>query len=169
MPNRVYQPVRQPPTFIDRVLVHPWGNTIALFSAIIGLAVILTAFWDTRFPSVSLAYFPDWLAFIIGACATIGGFYALLGLHWVGENVSMGWAFEQLGWSFVLAAFLSYSSMVAWLFPLSFISWLTPIALSAGAGVRIISLAFIKRSTRRDVADIKRRAHHAHLDPGDVA
>lgn len=152
MPTHVYHPSRNPPRFIDRLLVHPFDNIIATLSILYGVLLLLAGFWGGEGPSPSFDQVPDWLAILVGAFATSGGVLALTGLHWSGNDVSRGWAFEKFGWILALAAFTSYVIAVLYVFPGSVLAWATPACLALGMGLRLVSLVLIERNERRQKA-----------------
>ena len=155
MPTHVYHPSRTPATWYDRILVHPFDNAVALLGTIFGLVMLMAL---TRYgfnPSASMMRLPAWVATAVALGCAAGGPLALIGLHWVGETVSKGWALERVGWLLTAGGLGGYAIAVAWNFPGSLYSWLVPAILALGAILRFISLVLIERNTRRTLSVVR--------------
>lgn len=157
MPTHVYKPLRYPPTWWDRLLVHPLDTITAvialLFALLLGAGAVIPGFE----PSPSLEELP----FYIGASLTLwfaaAGFLILIGLNWQGEEVSRGWALERFGWLLAAGGFLGYSISVGFYSPGSLFAWGIPLALAAGSMLRYRSVVLIERTTRRTLEEVRRR------------
>lgn len=157
MPTHVFQPLRNPPSWWDRVLVHPMEMMIAATAIIFGVLVALSLVAPDFIPSKSMDRMPWPVVILTSGFIGTGGTLALLGLNWVGDKVSLGWALERFGWLLVLAGFISYSLSVVWFYPRSVFSWLIPALLGIAALLRWWSILRIERATRQTIAEVKGR------------
>lgn len=156
MPTHVYHPTRTPPTWWDRILVHPFDNVMGALSTIFGVVMLVAL---TRYgfnPSPSLMRLPAWLVTAVAIACTLGGPMALVGLHWSGETVSRGWSIERVGWLLVAGGLSGYTLSVAYNFPGSLFSWLVPALIAVGAFLRFISLVLIERNTRLTLSEVRK-------------
>lgn len=162
MPTHVYLPTRNPPTWYDRLLVHPFDNAVGFLCFAFG-ALIAAAFLSggAYVPSSSIEKLPMHIGFVVSSCLATGGVLSLLGLHWTGETVSRGWHIERFGWLFVTAGLAGYGIAVAWHFPGSTASWLIPGVLATAAFLRFLSLIFIERNTRRTLTAVREESRDA--------
>ena len=155
MPTHVYKPVHSPPSWWDRLLVHPLDTTVAVVSILFGALVTLSLSLPSFTPSNSLASMPLWIAAPMAVFFTSGGVLALVGLNWWGDVVSFGWALERFGWLLAAGGLLTYAISVSWHFPESVFSWGVPLALGLGGLLRFGSLVMIERATRTTIAEVK--------------
>lgn len=148
MPSHVYKPRHDPPTWWDRLLVHPMDTGVALlaiqFAALITLSLMVPGF----VPSRSMEELEMWIVFLVAASLGTGGLLAVVGLNWRGDEVSHGWALERFGWILASAGFAAYSVTVLTHFPGSLFSWAVPAALSLMSGLRLWSVNQIERNMR---------------------
>ena len=154
MPTHVYKPLNNPPSWWDRLLVHPMDTTVAvvsiLFGAIISLSICIPGF----VPSKSMEQMPLFIGVLLAAFLAAGGALTLIGLNWWGDVVSHGWALERFGWLVSAGGFVGYSISVAWRFPDSVFAWGVPLALGLGGLLRFWSIVMLERSTRRTIAEV---------------
>ena len=156
MPTHVYHPTRNPATWYDRILVHPFDNAIGLLCFLFGALMVAALASNGGYsPSSSMMRLPVYIGFLTSSCLAIGGWLSLLGLHWTGEAVSRGWHIERAGWLFVTGGLAGYGVSVAVHFPESTIAWLVPGVLAAAAFIRFLSLLFIERNTRITLAAVR--------------
>jgi hypothetical protein len=155
MPTHVYHPSRTPANWLDRILVHPFDNGVAVLTTIFGVTMAAALVTYGFNPSTSMMRLPVWVATAVTFGCVAGGPLALLGLHWTGETVSKGWAIERLGWLLVVGGLGGYAIAVAWNFPGSLYSWLVPAILAACGLLRFVSLVLIERNTRRTLSVVR--------------
>lgn len=152
MPTHVYHPEHNPPTWRDRLLVHPMDATVAgiaiLFAILVGMSLIIPGL----IPSKSMDKMPLVISILVAAFLGAGGLLALIGLNWQGEVISKGWALERLGWLLAAGGFATYAITVSWHYPGSVFSWVVPLALGVGAGLRCWSVALIERGMKESLA-----------------
>ncbi|WP_315913570.1 hypothetical protein [Arthrobacter sp. lap29] len=157
MPTHVYQPLRNPPSWRDRLLVHPMDTTVALVAIVFAVLVALSILVPEFIPSKSMDKMPWAVVILVSGFLGTGGLLALIGLNWAGDNVSKGWALERLGWLLAAGGFITYALSVSWHYPASVFSWGVPLSLGAGAALRCWSIVLIEKSTRRTIAEVKGR------------
>lgn len=155
MPTHVYQPHRNPPTWLDRLLVHPMDTIVALIALVFGALVAVSLAFPGFIPSLSMDRMPTLAVVPVSATLFSGGFLSLVGLNWQGEDVSKGWALERFGWLLAAGGFVTYAISVSWHYPTSAFSWGLPLLLGSGCILRIWSIALIERSMRRTIAKVK--------------
>lgn len=155
MPSHVYIPVRNPPRWYDRVMVHPFDNAVGVLCILFGAVMLLALTVEDYHPSSSLLRMPQWIGFAVSASISVGGVLSLLGLHWTGESVSRGWHLERFGWLGVAAGLGGYGVAILFHFPGSTTSWLIPLVLTVAAFLRFLSLVFIERNTRRTLTAVQ--------------
>lgn len=157
MPTHVYRPLRNPPTWWDRLMVHPLDTTVALVALVFSLLLALSVVFTDFKPSSSLEDMPTYICAAIAVAFAAGGTLVLVGLNWMGEEVSRGWALERFGWLLSAGGFIGYAIAVSWHHPASVFSWGIPSALALGALLRFWSIILIERSTRRTIEEVRRR------------
>ena len=155
MPTHVYKPVHDPPTWRDRLLVHPMEVPVAamlvLSGGVAGLALLVPGFTPNR----SLDAMPGLTVVLVAAFLFAGGILALTGLYWRGDNVSTGWALERFGWLLASGGFATYAISVCWHFPGSLFAWGFPLGLGIACFFRFWSLVKIEEATRQVIAEVK--------------
>lgn len=159
MPTHVYQPHRNPPTWWDRLMVHPFDSTAAFIALLFGAFVALSLLVPEFVPSKSMDKMPWPVVVLVSGFLGTGGAVAMTGLNWWGDNVSTGWALERCGWLLAAGGFITYSISVSWHYPESVFAWAIPLALGLGSAIRALSIVFIERSTRRTLANLEGGTH----------
>lgn len=158
MPTHVYKPKHDPPTWWDRLLVHPMDTGVAVlaiqFSALIAVSVMVPGF----VPSKSMDQLEMWVVILVAAALGNGGLLAVIGLNWRGDEVSHGWALERFGWILAASGFAAYSLTVLTHFPDSLFSWAVPAALGLMSGLRLWAVFKIERSMRHTIALVEGEA-----------
>lgn len=152
MPNHVYQPKHSPPTWVDRLLVHPMETTVIAASVFFGSIVALSMFVSEFVPSASMDKMPFIVVMLVAIFLIAGGVLSLVGLHWAGVEVTKGWAIERFGWLLSFGGFGAFAASVSWHYPNSFFSWGIPFILCLGCLLRIWSIARIERAMRLTLA-----------------
>lgn len=155
MPTHVYKPVHSPPSWWDRVLVHPMETGVSVISGIFGVVVLLGLLLPGFTPSPSLNEILWPLVAVQGVFLAVGGALAFAGLQWAGDDVSTGWALERFGWLVSAGGFLTYGAAVLDEYPDSIISWGLPIALGLASLLRCWSVVRIERAMRISIAEVK--------------
>lgn len=155
MPTHVYKPVHSPPSWWDRLLVHPMDTTVAVVSILFGVLVTLSLSVPSFTPSNSLASMPLFIGILLAVFFTSGGVLVLTGLNWWGDVVSFGWALERFGWLLSVGGFVTYAISVSWHFPGSVFAWGVPLALGLGGLLRFWSIVKIEQSTRSTIAEVQ--------------
>lgn len=155
MPSHVYHPLNDPPTWWDRVLVHPLDNAVALLSFLFGITAGSALLFPQYVPSTSMDNMPSAVVAAVALFLAAGGVLEILGLHWWGDVVSDGWAFERFGWLLSVGGFTTYAVAVAISYPNSTYAWGVPLVLSLGCLLRFWSVVKIERSTRRLIAEVR--------------
>ncbi|MDJ0321818.1 hypothetical protein [Pseudarthrobacter sp. PS3-L1] len=156
MPTHVYKPLRNPPSWWDRMMVHPMDTVVAAVAVMFGVLVALSLLTPLGFiPSKSMDKMPWAIVVLVSGFLGTGGLLALVGLNFSGDNVSKGWAIERLGWLLSSGGFVTYAITVSWHYPGSIFSWSVPLALGMASALRCLSIALIEKSTRRTIAEVK--------------
>lgn len=155
MPTHVYQPVRNPPSWWDRMLVHPMDTTVALVSLIFGILAAVSLFTSAFTPSKSMDQMPLLVVMLVSSFLAAGGVLSIVGLNWHGDDVSTGWALERFGLLLSGGGFVAYAISVSWHYPESIFSWIVPLMLGLGGLLRFVSVLMIERHTRRTIAEVK--------------
>lgn len=159
MPTHVYQPLRNPPNWRDRLLVHPLDTTVAVVAVFFGVLVALSLFVPEFIPSKSMDKMPWPVIVLVSGFLGSGGLLALVGLNWWGDTVSRGWALERFGWLLATGGFTTYAISVSWHYPASVFAWGVPLALAAGCLLRFVSIVRIEKSVRQTLAEVKGGQH----------
>lgn len=157
MPTHVYRPLRNPPTWFDRLMVHPLDTTVAAVCLVFAALLLASTLFEGFVPSRSLEEMPQYIRAALSLAFLGGGVLVLVGLNWMGEVVSKGWALERFGWLLSAGGFVGYSISVSWHNPASVFAWGIPTALALGALLRFWSIILIEQSTRRTIAEVRRR------------
>lgn len=155
MPTHVYHPLRNPPTWWDRLLVHPVDASVAALVYFMGLLAAVSVFLPEFVPSLSLEEIPLPLRVVMAIFLIAGGLFILVGLNWIGDEVSWGWAIERFGWLLAAGGLLTYGMSVLSSYPGSAFSWGLPLFLAGGSLLRFISIIKIERNTRQVIAEVK--------------
>lgn len=155
MPTHVYQPLRNPPSWRDRLLVHPMDTAVASIAVCFGLLVAMSLLLPDFIPSKSMDKMPWAVVLLVSGFLGTGGLLALVGLNYRGEDVSNGWALERFGWLLAGGGFLTYAISVSWHYTPSVFSWLIPALLGMGSCLRVLSIVRIEKATRRTIAEVK--------------
>lgn len=155
MPTHVYQPTRNPPSWWDRLLVHPMDSTVAAVSLIFGALAATSLLAPGFIPSKSMEQMPLLVVILVSVFLAAGGTLSLIGLNWPGEDVSTGWALERFGLLLSAGGFIAYAISVSWHYPESVFSWVVPLLLGLGGLLRCLSVLMIERHTRRTIAEVK--------------
>lgn len=155
MPTHVYQPSRTPPSWWDRLLVHPMDTTVAVMSLLFGVMVAFSLLVPEFVPSKSMDQMPSPVVALVSGFLIAGGALSLIGLNWWGDDVSHGWALERFGWLLVVGGFTTYSISVSWYYPGSVFAWGVPLVLALGGLLRFWSVVKIERATRLTIAEVK--------------
>lgn len=158
MPTHVYQPARTPPSWWDRLLVHPMDTTVAVVSLAFGVVMAMSLLLDGFVPSKSMDQMPVPVVALVAGFLVAGGVLSLTGLNWWGDDVSHGWALERFGWLLVVGGFSTYAISVAWYYPGSIFAWGVPLILTLGGLLRFWSVVKIERATRLTIAEVKGEA-----------
>lgn len=90
MPTHVFQPIRNPPRWWDRLLVHPLDTTVAVIAVLFGVLVVLSLVAPDYVPSKSMDRMPWPVVILVSGFLGTGGVMALTGLNWWCDNVSPG-------------------------------------------------------------------------------
>lgn len=154
MPTHVYQPTRNPPSWIDRLLVHPMDTTVAILSLLFGLLAAVSLFAPAFIPSKSMDQMPILVVILVSSFLAAGGVLSVIGLNWSGDDVSTGWALERFGLLLSGGGFIAYAITVSWHYPASIFSWIVPLVLGLGGFLRFASVLMIERHTRRTIAEV---------------
>lgn len=147
MPNHVYQPKHSPPTWVDRVLVHPMETTVIAASFSFGTLVSLSILVPGFVPSASMDKMPLMVVILVGLSLIIGGVLSIVGLHWQGQ-LAKGWAIERFGWLLSFGGFGAFAATVFLFYPASMFSWGIPLVLGLGCLLRIWSVSRIESTFR---------------------
>lgn len=164
MPSHVYPPRHNPPSFMDRLLMHTSDAGVsALLTVPVALQVILAPLLPGYEPSNTL----DTLSVIasIGMAVMLGagGVLATMGLFWSGHVVSTGWALERCGWIFVAGGWSGFSYMALMGDPSTTLAWYIPGALSLMAWARLVVIVKIEHATRPAVEAVKEIRGEGHV------
>lgn len=151
MPQHVYTPKRYPPTWWDRVLVHPMDHAAALIALTFGVLMALVYPITGAVPSPAFNNVPWWLNWGAGAFLLVGGAAVLVGLHWTGDKVSAGWGVELGGWALATGGLAAVA--LAFAAGQSPAAWMIPGILTLGALIRWWSLWMIIQRARRAVEE----------------
>lgn len=113
MPTHVYRPLRNPPTWFDRLMVHPLDTTVAAVCLVFAALLLASTLFEGFVPSRSLEEMPQYIRAALSLAFLGGGVLVLVGLNWMGEVVSKGWALERFGWLLSAGGFVGYSISVS--------------------------------------------------------
>lgn len=155
MPTHVFRPTNDPPTLWDRLLVHPLDNTVAAISVLTGLTAGLSVLVPGFQPSAALEVMPWGIIAALSVFLVGGGIMAVIGLHWMGDTVSDGWALERFGWLVSFAGFIVYTISIYSALPGSMYGWGLPLVLGLGCALRVWAVIRIERSTRRMISEVR--------------
>lgn len=146
-----YVPRHKPPKWWERVLTHPMENGIAILCAYSAMKLIIAVILAVTTPGNSgLMDMPPWLLLIVGSVLAFGALCAMLGLHWkLLHDVGRGWAMERLGWSMVIAGFMSYTVIVLTFFPNGIANIPEYMLICAMSSARVIALLLVERRVRK--------------------
>ena len=150
MPQHVYLPIRNPPNWWDRVLVHPLAHAIAVIDTVFGALMTLAYPITGQVPSPAFNNVPWWLNFGAGAFLLLGGALVVVGIHWVGTNVSTGWKAELGGWTLTTGGLAAVA--IAFAAGTSPAAWLIPGILTLGSLIRWWALSLIIKTARAKAA-----------------
>lgn len=148
MPMHVYSPRNDPPTFLDRLLVHSTEVGLGVLSASASVQVLLTPLFKEYAPSQSLKAVDPFMGLLLAVFLGIGGTLAVIGVLWTGSKISTGWLLEQSGWLLAGTAWTGYAALVAYSFPFSTISYSIAGALGLVCWFRAYVVWRIDRSVR---------------------
>lgn len=151
MPEHVYLPATQTPSWWDRVLVHSTDHAIAAIAVVFGLLMAVAFPVAGVIASPTFALIPAVLHVGAGVFLLFGGLLAIAGLHWTGDRVSVGWGVELVGWSLVVGGMLAVS--IAFAAGGSLAGWIIPGLLAIGALLRWYSVVLIRKSAHAAVND----------------
>lgn len=148
MPKHQYVPDPRIPNWANRILAHPFENTIAVLSIVFGAALIVAAFVLEVVPSKSMENLEPMSALLLAIINAGGGVVTLIGVHWRSDNVGLGWVIERSGLLVTGAGLGAYGMAVLYSYPGSWFSWGQPIVLAIACGLRVVALTITKRWTR---------------------
>ncbi|MET4059767.1 hypothetical protein ABIB35_001299 [Arthrobacter sp. UYP6] len=126
MPTHVYQPTHNPPSWWDRMLVHPMDTAVAALSMVFGVFAAVSLFTPHFIPSKSMGQMPLLVVILVSSFLAAGGVLSLIGLNWSGADVSTGWALERFVLLLSGGGFVAYAISVSWHYPESVFSWVVP-------------------------------------------
>lgn len=151
MPDRTYIP-RQPPTFVDRVLHHPFEIFMGAWWSVCGVVLMLSLVWPELPTSPSIQELPPWLALSASGTIGLGGAAVLLGLLIPWDRVDKGWYIERIGLSTAGTGWLGYGGTVLGLYPQSIVSWSLGFTMAGAAALRFAATIVVEKRTRRAIA-----------------
>lgn len=151
MPDHLrFPPDPEHVTLRDRFYIHPMEFMTAIGSTLFGLCVVLSLIIPEFSPSRSMDRMPWYVVIGVGVLLGAGGAAAMVGLHWKNTaEVVKGWALERLGWMLTILGYFTYAATVSWHYPASMFAWGVPLFIAASAGLRVRTLALIKREARK--------------------
>ena len=148
MPKHQYVPDPRLPDWMNRILAHPFENSIAFISIAFGAALIVAAITPEFTPSKSMDNIEPVSAVVMAIINLIGGVVTLIGVHWRSDNIGLGWVIERSGLLVAGTGLGVYGMTVAYSFPQSWFSWGQPLVLTLACGLRVVALTITKRWTR---------------------
>lgn len=148
MPKHQYVPDPRLPNWANRLLAHPFENTIAVLSIMFGAALIVAAFVPELVPSKSMENLEPMSALFLAVINAVGGIVTLIGVHWRSDNIGLGWVIERSGLLVAGAGLGAYGISVIYSYPASWFSWGQPFGLALACGLRVAALTITKRWTR---------------------
>ena len=147
MPKHQYVPDPRLPDWMNRILAHPFENSIAFISIAFGAALIVAAITPEFTPSKSMDNIEPVSAVVMAIINLIGGVVTLIGVHWRSDNIGLGWVIERSGLLVAGTGLGVYGMTVAYSFPQSWFSWGQPLVLTLACGLRVVALTITKRWT----------------------
>lgn len=148
MPKHQYVPDPRIPGWANRILAHPFENTIAVLSIAFGIALIVDAFVPGIIPSKSMDELEPMSALLLAIINAVGGVVTLIGVHWRSDNIGLGWVIERSGLLVIGTGLVAHGMVVLYSYPGSWLSWGQPIVLALACGLRVAALTITKRWTR---------------------
>lgn len=148
MPKHQYVPDPRLRGWMNRILAHPFENSIAFLSIAFGAALIVAAINPEFTPSKSMDNIEPVSAVVMAIINLLGGVVTLIGVHWRSDNIGLGWVIERSGLLVAGTGLGVYGMTVAYSFPQSWFSWGQPIVFSLACALRVIALTITKRWTR---------------------
>ncbi len=156
---RLFTPLHDPPSFGDRLLGYGSEILVSVWTLISGVMFILDPFVQPDLFSQTFGVFPPEVLIFVGVIALVGGLLVLYGLFWKKTAISQRWKVEKAGWRLIAATWLSYTVIVASVYPLSFISWGLAFMFVITSIQRLVLLHVIERNLR----NTKRRITTAEM------
>lgn len=154
MPNRSPMPRREPPSFTDHVLTHPFESAMAWLWMILGGLLLVAAL--TPLPvSESLSRLPVPLALALSVALGAGGTLTMTGVAWPGTRVTTAWAIERPGLILGAAGWAAYLAVVLWARSFPVITVSLCIAMVCGAALRLIASRRLEKDTRRALSEAR--------------
>lgn len=108
MPSHLYITKRHPPTLWDIVLAHSLEIGVAIYSALIGIIVIINAQAYEAADGGILHRLPLYLVYGVGGFVCVGGLTALWGLLTRRDNIRIELNVEQIGWIILSVGWFAY-------------------------------------------------------------
>src|SRR5699024_8798791 len=130
MPKHQYVPDPRLQDWMNRILAHPFENSIAFISIAFGAALIVAAVYPEFTPSKSMDNIEPVSAVVMAIINVLGGEVDRSGRRVAGTGLGV------------------YGMTVAYSFPQSWFSWGQPFVLALACAVRVVALTITKRWTR---------------------
>lgn len=146
MSKHQYVPDPRIPSWVNRLLAHPFENIVAALSIAFGISLIIAAIIPGVVPSKSMGVLS---ALILAILSVLGGIVTLIGVHWQSDNIGLGWVIERSGLFFIGSGLVADGIIAFYNYPGSWFSWGQPIVLALACGLRVVALTITKRWTRR--------------------
>lgn len=108
MPSHLYIVKRHPPALVDIVLAHSAEIGVAIYSAFIGIIVIINAHAYEAADGGILHRLPLYLVYGIGGFVCAGGLTAMWGLLIRRNNIRAELNVEQIGWIILSVGWFAY-------------------------------------------------------------
>lgn len=148
MPLHTYLTDRDPPTFWDHVLAHPFELTLAGGGGLGGVFAIIAAISPRATVSQSLDGLPELLAAIIGLLLILGGVGVVRGLLDDSPDLMIGWTYERGGIILTAGGWLAYGFAVLGSHPAAVLSWGIPLLVTASLALRFEAIRKRKKRLR---------------------
>jgi hypothetical protein len=150
MPLRSYHSQRNPPSFVDHTLAHPWEVLCAAFAIINGALGMVSLSFNGETFTAAADTLPSWTAGLMCIALAVGGMFVLAGIYDEHDDLMVGYVRERLGLFVSGTAWIVYAAVAGFAFPL-FLGWRFGILLAAASALRLFATYREERRLRNPI------------------